>query len=808
MNTSPDRQKSQRLAFVRACEEIAPAWPLDQLIAVNPFWEMRHRPFAQVAARMAALGQVQCLMDTSYYQGLWQKTVQPHHLRRALRELDLPFSVEEMLTPTPPLAQRHWYNVSDLVDSEREQIPGSVHRMSWHEEIIHQISQFCGDLVSTHDPHSLTAQTVYQRWLDSIRSDRGLSILMNEPDLQDSIAQLPNRVDELLDQALAALSPDDSAAGEYGLALLLDINGWAASLAWLRWQARLNQADNDAIEGLLAIRLAWDWLLWRLYHSRTESDWPQFWHRQWSSLPALLANHATRQQKALAWQRAVEVAYQSELVEALSAALPDSRQPPLVQAAFCIDVRSEVMRRALEGQYQGIETLGFAGFFGLPIAYRPAANSYQRSQLPGLLAPAITVTPGNAGKPAQQALKRGNHWDNFTATAPSTFTAVESGGLFYLFKLLRQSLFPGKASHPVNDATGADGKYRLSSAGKPVSVAQQADLALSILSAMGLRGRLAHRVLLVGHGSSTCNNPHAAGLDCGACGGQTGEVNVRVLAQLLNDAEVRAALAARGETIPPDTRFVPALHDTTTDDIRCFPEQDNDVDATLRGWLKRASDTARRERSSKFRIREKADLAHALRQRSRDWSQVRPEWGLANNASFIVAPRERTRHIDLQGRTFLHNYDWQTDSDFALLETIMTAPMVVTNWINMQYNASVTDNTKLGSGNKALHNVVGGNLGVFEGNGGDLRIGLPLQSLHDGDQWMHQPLRLSVFIAAPEEAICAVLQQHETVRQLVDNEWLYLFRLGDEPGSISRWQGGGFHAVIATAPQPSGQDAA
>ena len=38
-----------------------------------------------------------------------------------------------------------------------------------------------------------------------------------------------------------------------------------------------------------------------------------------------------------------------------------------------------------------------------------------------------------------------------------------------------------------------------------------------------------------------------------------------------------------------------------------------------------------------------------------------------------------------------------------------------------------------GSGNKLLHNVVGGHIGVFEGNGGDLRIGLPWQSVHDGE---------------------------------------------------------------------------
>lgn len=99
--------------------------------------------------------------------------------------------------------------------------------------------------------------------------------------------------------------------------------------------------------------------------------------------------------------------------------------------------------------------------------------------------------------------------------------------------------------------------------------------------------------------------------------------------------------------------------------------------------------------------------------------------------------------MNLQGRSFLHDYQWQKDKDFAVLELIMTAPMVATNWINMQDNASVTDNLKYGCGNKVLHNAVGGNIGVFEGNGGDLRIGLAMQSLHDGEKWMHQPQRLA-----------------------------------------------------------------
>jgi uncharacterized protein YbcC (UPF0753/DUF2309 family) len=198
-----------------------------------------------------------------------------------------------------------------------------------------------------------------------------------------------------------------------------------------------------------------------------------------------------------------------------------------------------------------------------------------------------------------------------------------------------------------------------------------------------------------------------------------------------------------------------------------------------------------------------AALDAAMRRRAADWSEVRPEWGLARNAAFVVAPRERTGGVDLEGRSFLHEYRWEEDAGFAVLEQIMTAPMVVTHWINMQYYASTVDNWRYGGGNKVLHNVVGGNLGVFEGAGGDLRIGLALQSVHDGRDWVHEPLRLHVVIDAPAEAIDGVIAKHALVRDLVVGEWLYLFRI-DEAGGLHRRHRDGWHASSGSPDAPRG----
>ncbi len=624
-------------------------------------------------------------------------------------------------------------------------------------------------------------------------------------------------------------------------AALLDIGGWAAWTRLLRWEQELAGGSDDTIVELLAIRLAWDVLLYE--HKSTPTLRPR-----WREICARLGRGedgagvggnqgaAGDPEVEHVLLTALEQGYQRRLIDDMrrggNAKIVDRR--PAVQAAFCIDVRSEIIRRAFETVCPKAQTIGFAGFFGVPIEHVPFGATTPRSHMPVLLTPKYRVCSeiqDTDAEDAQEALATqrrrtgvAKSWKAFKMGASSCFSFVEAAGiLVYAPKIIADSfgwsrpvaapddLHLDKSTEhrvgpsldaPSHGACAHDHDHAPSSFGIPE--ADRVPLAEGILKAMSMTGNFARLVLLVGHGSTVVNNPHATGLDCGACGGMTGEASARVTAALLNDADVRRGLAARGLAIPADTWFIGALHDTCVDEVKLFDTQRlpagyaEDL-AELRSWLKQAGEVTRLQRAARLGLEQQS--LHAVtadvRRRSRDWAQVRPEWALAGCAAFIAAPRARTRGLDLGGRTFLHDYNWEQDEGFGVLELIMTAPMVVAGWINLQYYGSTTDNRRFGSGNKVLHNVVGGAIGVLEGNAGDLRVGLPMQSLHDGKQWMHEPMRLSVFLQAPQEAMDDIIDRHELVRQMLDNGWLHLFRMDDAGEMHRRVPGKGWQTASA-----------
>ena len=782
---------------------IAPVWPLDAFVAVNPYFGIADRTFEDAAELLATVAGARATLPPAFYlAAIDHGRITTDDLRWALTEQsEAAQGVDEFLAECrTDIDEDHaWEQRTPTV----ARVASAITDRDWVHLMVDRVSSWAAahtDAGQALWRSSDGSAPLFESWQQEAALDRTPEV-MGLRGFRAVAASLPTDPAEAADLLLQELGIELDDVELDVHALLLGVGGWAAHVSRGVFEQHIAGHDDDALAQFTTVLLAWEVGLLRGLEDRgVRAAWETA-TTQFAPLrhdPARRAPIARR----LVLQAAFDRAEQRRIIDLVTptsstGAALDRR--PRAQAIFCIDVRSEVFRRNLEAAAQDIDTLGFAGFFGFAVSHVPLAHDRAEGQLPVLLSPAFTVAetvhdPSRVEE-AIDARRLDGHvrraWKSYKMGAISCFSFVGPIGLAYLPKLFTDGF---GWTRPVEDArTKGLPAWASASLGPTleplgladgITAAARVDLAEGALRGMSLTTGFAPVVAICGHGATTTNNPYDSGLDCGACGGHTGEVNARIAATVFNDADVRIGLAARGICIPDDTWFVAAQHDTTTDVISIFdhdqiPESHLPLVEDLVASFATAGTAARLERSARLSLPQGAPVDQQLMQRSRDWGQVRPEWGLAGCRAFIAAPRHRTDHVDLEGWSFLHSYDWRNDDGYKVLELIMTAPMVVASWISLQYYASTVDNQRFGSGNKVLHNVVG-RLGVFEGTAGDLRTGLPWQSVHDGTNFQHEPLRLNVIIEAPTDAMDDVLAGHDHVRQLVENGWLHLMAMGDD----------------------------
>ena len=788
-----------------ACLRVPPLWPLQSFVAVNPFVGLTGRPFAEVCGLMQRVTHESMLMSVEYFRKQFASgRITSQDLTAAIQHSGAEISTADLLAwlknPEPqPLA-----GLQSLADIATTRFGGR-----WSMLITEEISKWCAayfDEGQSAWRMPWKKQSLFAAWRQAALVD-ATPELIGFKGFRKVVAGLPESTTDAVSMMLDLLDVPAAKVEDYLHRLLMTLPGWSSYVQYQVRDKAMHGTHNESLLDLLAVRLAFETQLARQFE---DADLCEEW------LHSFGFEKAASQDKQLLWHAALELGFQRELctkiTQSAAQAYSEPQVRPAVQAVFCIDVRSEVMRRSLEAASPEIETMGFAGFFGMPIEYIPFGQRHGTLQVPVLFTPKYRVrehlpqaTPEQE-KDARRKLQVGRRvahsWNAFKTSAVSCFSFVEAAGVGFAWKLVKDGFQLGQHdSHSCSSCTAPNLHEHKRLIPDPLDDTQaeagippeeQAQLALGALKNMGLTSNFSRLVMLCGHGSNTTNNPYAAGLDCGACGGHAGDSNARVAAAILNQPMVRSVLEGEGIRVPQDTRFIAALHDTTTDAITIFDADkvplSHETDLLqLQLWLEAGSKRCRQQRAASLGLAraEEAELDQLIHQRSRDWAQVRPEWGLAGNAAFIAAPRERTQHLNLGGRVFLHNYRHSADTTKSTLELIMTAPMVVANWINLQYYASTVNNRLWGSGNKVTHNVVG-TFGIQQGNGGDLQAGLPLQSVHNGETWMHEPVRLSVLIEAPRSDIDAVIAKHESVRQLVENGWLHLFAIEDEGRVIVR----------------------
>jgi uncharacterized protein YbcC (UPF0753/DUF2309 family) len=497
---------------------------------------------------------------------------------------------------------------------------------------------------------------------------------------------------------------------------------------------------------------------------------------------------------------------------------------PSFQVVFCLDEREESFRRHLEEVDPTCETSGVAGFFGAAMYYRGATDAHYRPLCPVNIKPRHYVREQpirsfeDASRLQAEARRRLGRVSHRLHVGTRTFVGGLLTGMLgslATVPLLMRVLMPRRTAQlrrmlgwivtpPLTrlllERTRPEPGPENGQIG--YSSAEMAGIVGGLLRSIGLTGRFAPLVVIVGHGSSSLNNPQEAAHDCGACGGARGGPNARAFAQMANDPRVRRILAGEGLAIDEDVRFVGAYHNTCDDGMTYFDL--DDLPESHRDAFERASkalDEARRrnahERCRRF---ESAALAltpdEALRHvegRAEDLSQTRPEYGHATNAVCIVGRRSRTRGLFLDRRAFLTSYDpTQDDPLSSTLAGLLRAVVPVCAGINLEYYFSSVDPTGYGCGTKLPHNITS-LLGVMDGAASDLRPGLPWQMVE-----IHEPMRILFIVEATPDAMLSVMARDESIGRLVRNAWVQLATLDPFRPAVHVFQGGRFEPYVPT----------
>jgi hypothetical protein len=549
---------------------------------------------------------------------------------------------------------------------------------------------------------------------------------------------------------------------------------------------------------------------------------------------ALDENEVLRLEQAIAGfdavtrRRLFHLAYERRhritVLDALAAHVPVARAPeaaaPSAQVVLCIDERCESFRRHLEELGLGHETFGTAGFFAVPMYYRGLDDWHASPLCPIVMTPAHTVVevPEDASLATHRlhvSLRR--RYGQVAGSLSSGSRTLFRGGLFTALAgslaavpLVARVAFPRLAARigrSAADLTRRRIATRLDLFRDPATpplddgtrpgfdIAEMAGCVRRVLEDIGLTDRFAPLVAVLGHGSSSRNNPHESAYDCGACGGGKGGPNARAFALMANDPRVRERVAAEGLVIPATTRFIGGLLDSCSDSITWFDldrlpgSHREDMrrlgEACAAATALDAHERCRRFASAPFGLKPAQALAH-VEARSVDLAQVRPELGHATNAVAVIGRRWRTRGLFLDRRAFLVSYDPTIDATGSILARTLAAVGPVGAGINLEFFFSTVDRLGYGAGTKLPHNLTG-LIGVMDGHASDLRTGLPWQMVE-----IHEPVRLLIVIDATPTAILAAAEQVPVVKNFVVNGWVQLASWDPDTGAIALFEDGGF----------------
>lgn len=782
--------------ILRVKKYVPSYWPLQSFIATNPLFNLVDRPLDECLSELGKYIDIKGFLGIEYYH--------QYYVDGEISSRNLKVSIEEFLSDkgqnlnnkdelfrvlTNSAIQLDLEKIFDKFNKEpsilfSQQFIKDKHNAE-NENIKVKVIKFLADFLDIGQA----------KWTMPIKNDnlylawREYSIVENKY-IKQSINESPLDSEAAISYLLDKLCVPEKLIEQYLIEIIFNVLGWCSLVKWLEERPDNSYIHRKAsITDILAIWLNLEYALFVRYKLSFKIHLdltPSCDLLIQDTLQASISSKAllgllNRYTISLIWQRAFELNYQDQLMGKLQTNLPmlsdASKSSPKAQLLFCIDTRSEGIRRKLEfiGEY---ETYGFAGFFGVGFKLVDEDSGACSFQCPAIVVPDVTLVKKGGGQSLLNKLQ-----DSFVGIVNKTkngylapLILFDVIGAFFSMLLIGKTVFPESISKLFKVTTEAKysstslNVYQSSGGYSPEILAEKANF---VLTSIGLRDNFAPFIIISGHLSHSENNPFQSSLDCGACGGNGGIPNSIAFCQALNDPKVRTILEVKYNIlIPSNTFFVSASHNTTTDEFNYYNlDLMNETQASyfsdITNDIKMAGELLRVERLKDLKGNSDVNI------RKSNWAELVPEMSLANNAAFIIGPRKITTNLNLGRRTFLHSYDPSLDDNGDILNFIFNAPVIVGHWINSQYYFSTTDMNIYGAGNKAIHNIVG-KFGVMEGNFSDYKIGLPMQSISYQNRLVHQPLRLLVVVYAKQSVIDKILANSPVLASIFGGRWAYL----------------------------------
>jgi uncharacterized protein YbcC (UPF0753/DUF2309 family) len=494
------------------------------------------------------------------------------------------------------------------------------------------------------------------------------------------------------------------------------------------------------------------------------------------------------------WQQAFEFSFYDEVLSGVKEVKEDIFiEAASFQGLFCMDDRECSFRRHIEHIDNQAATFGTAAFFNFEFYFQPINGKFHTKLCPAPVTPKYLIKEEHRKKKQARDLlyHKQSHSLLFGWIISQTL------GFSSAFKLFLNIFKPSMSPATTASFKHLHKKSKLVIENKSnekvddlqvgFTIEEMANRVEGLLKSIGLVSNFSSIVYVVGHGATSVNNTHYAGYDCGACCGRPSSVNAKVFAYAANHPKVRAILKERGIIIPEETQFLPALHDTTRDEIAFYDEDilsENNKIAHLQNIItfEKALANNAKERSRRFDTIDSTEtikkVHEKVKRRSLSLFEPRPELNHATNAMCVVGRRSLSKQLFLDRRSFLNSYDYQIDATGDYLSIILGQVAPVAGGINLEYYFSRVDNQKLGAGSKLPHNVMG-LIGVANGIDGDLRPGLPSQMIE-----VHDPIRLLAVVEHFPEVVKKAISKNPATYEWYKNEWLRLAVIHPETKQI------------------------